>query len=166
MAHTFMDGHLTDLGRIDADAWDGVADDALPCALIWQQDSEYAKALAVALICMTLFQLVTVRAIHLPLGLAGWFAVALTAGIGNTYYWIEAGNSLGLALSTLGLVSGIIYTLGAMRSNHHLHAELGRRSIAADAASPSCDDSHDAMPGVPPGAAAPQADDSPPAAPA
>ena len=108
---------------------------ALPCALIWQQDSEYAKALAVALICMTLFQLVTVRAIHLPLGLAGWFAVALTAGIGNTYYWIEAGNSLGLALSTLGLVSGIIYTLEAMRSNHHLHAELGRRSIAADAAS-------------------------------
>ncbi len=31
-----MDGHLTDLGRIDADAWDGGADDALPCALIPQ----------------------------------------------------------------------------------------------------------------------------------
>lgn len=31
-----MDGHLTDLGSIDADAWDGVADDALPCALIPQ----------------------------------------------------------------------------------------------------------------------------------
>jgi signal transduction histidine kinase/ActR/RegA family two-component response regulator len=107
---------------------------ALPCALIWQQDTEYAKALAVALICMTLFQLVTVRAIHLPLGLAGWLAVAVTAGIGNAYCWIEADNSLGLALSTLGLLAGILYTLGAMRSNHDLHAELGRRGIAADAA--------------------------------
>ena len=50
---------------------------------------------------MTLLHLATVRAIHLPFGLAGLAGGALaTADLGNTMYWSARGDMTGLAIST------------------------------------------------------------------
>lgn len=105
----------------------------VPCLMIWQQHLPFAKALAVGLVSMTLFQLTTVRAIHLPFGMAGWLAVAATTLLGNGWYWLSHDDLAGFTVSTLGVVGAIIYTLGAMRSNHALHLEISRRGDEADA---------------------------------
>ncbi len=107
---------------------------SLCCILIWHQDVLFAKGAAVGLLCMTLFQLSTVRAIHLPFGLIGAAAVALVAFVGNSYYWLEAQSWQGFIVSTLALAGAAFYTTGAMRSNHGLHREISRRGIKADAA--------------------------------
>lgn len=106
----------------------------LCCALIWQQDTEFAKAAAAGLLSMTLFQLSTVRAIHMPFGIAGMTAATLAALIGNGFYWLEKQDWLGFAASTVALLAAISYGLGAMRSNHALHVEISSRGIRADAA--------------------------------
>ncbi|EKD61493.1 MAG: Sensor protein, partial [uncultured bacterium] len=105
----------------------------VPCLMIWQQHLPFAKALAVGLVSMTLFQLTTVRAIHLPFGMAGWLAVAATTLLGNGWYWLSHDDLAGFTVSTLGVIGAIIYTLGAMRSNHALHLEISRRGDEADA---------------------------------
>ncbi|WP_322323487.1 response regulator [Cypionkella sp.] len=107
---------------------------ALPCVLIWQQDGEFAKATAVALLSMTLFQLSTVRAIHLPFGMIGTLTVAATAFIGNGHYWVQSQAWPGFFASTLALIAATAYTVETMRSNHLLHLEVSRRGIKADAA--------------------------------
>ncbi|MDZ4391506.1 sensor histidine kinase, partial [Cypionkella sp.] len=107
---------------------------ALPCVLIWQQDGEFAKATAVALLSMTLFQLSTVRAIHLPFGMIGTLTVAATAFIGNGHYWVQSQAWSGFFASTLALIAATAYTVETMRSNHLLHLEVSRRGIKADAA--------------------------------
>ena len=107
---------------------------ALCCVLIWQQDAEFAKAAAVGLLSMTLFQLSTVRAIHLPFGLSGLAAAMLTALIGNGFYWLDRGDWLGFAASSIALLAAMSYGLGAMRSNHALHLEISSRGLRADAA--------------------------------
>lgn len=107
---------------------------ALCCVLIWQQDAEFAKAAAVGLLSMTLFQLSTVRAIHLPFGLAGMTAGTLTTLIGNGFYWLERSDWMGFAASSIALLAAISYGLGAMRSNHALHLEISSRGLRADAA--------------------------------
>lgn len=105
----------------------------VPCLMIWQQHAPIAKALAVGLVSMTLFQLTTVRAIHLPFGMAGWLAVAATTLLGNGWYWLSHDDLAGFTASTLGVVAAIIYTLAAMQSNHQLHQEISRRGDEADA---------------------------------
>ncbi len=106
----------------------------LCCMLIWQQDVLFAKGAAVGLLCMTLLQLSTVRAIHLPFGVIGAAAVAMVAFGGNTYYWINVQSWQGFAASTLALSAGAAYTMGAMLSNHALHREISCRGVKADAA--------------------------------
>ena len=106
----------------------------LCCVLIWQQDTEFAKAAAVGLLSMTLFQLSTVRAIHMPFGIAGLAAATLTAVIGNGFYWLERQDWLGFAASTITFLAAIYYGLAAMRSNHTLHREISCRGVTADAA--------------------------------
>ncbi|MDB5658386.1 MAG: response regulator [Cypionkella sp.] len=107
---------------------------AVPCLLIWQQDTEFAKAAAAGLLSMTLFQLSTVRAIHLPFGLAGISGGTLVALIGNGFYWLDSGHWLGFFISTVALLAAVTYAVGAMQSNHALHLEVSRRGIRADAA--------------------------------
>lgn len=106
----------------------------LYCVLIWQQDSEFAKAAAAGLLSMTLFQLSTVRAIHMPFGIAGVTAATLIALIGNGFYWLEKQDGMGFAASTIALLAAVAYGLGAMQSNHALHLEISSRGIKADAA--------------------------------
>ena len=82
------------------------------------------KAVAVGLVCMTLFQLASVRAIHLPIGVTGILGVVVTAGIGNAVYWLQHGDAAGLAASSFAVLGTSYYALAAMRSNHMLHLSL------------------------------------------
>lgn len=106
----------------------------LPPALIWQSEHPFAKAIAIGAISMTLLQLTTVRAIHLPYGLIGWLVVAGVSLTANGLYWLEAGDMRGLFMSTLAVLGAVSYTYTAMASNHDLHTELMRRGRAAEAA--------------------------------
>lgn len=106
----------------------------VPAALIWQGDEMYCKAVAVGLVCLTLFQLASVRAIHLPIGVAGILGVVAAAGIGNAIYWGPRDDMVGLATSNFAVFGAIYYALAAMRSNHLLHRDLLRSERAAAAA--------------------------------
>ena len=106
----------------------------VPAALIWQGDDMYCKAVAVGLVCLTLFQLASVRAIHLPIGVAGILGVVAAAGIGNAIYWGPRDDMVGLATSNFAVFGAIYYALAAMRSNHLLHRDLLRSERAAAAA--------------------------------
>lgn len=106
----------------------------LCCVLIWQQDAAYAKAAAVGLLSMTMFQLSTARSIHIPFGAAGMMAATLTALIGNGYFWLERQDVMGFAASTVALMAAVAYGVGAIRSNHDLHLEISSRGLKADAA--------------------------------
>jgi signal transduction histidine kinase/CheY-like chemotaxis protein len=106
----------------------------LPPVLIWQLEHPFAKAIAIGAVTMTLLQLTTVRAIHLPYGLMGWGVVAAVTLIGNAVYWADAGDVQGLVLSSFAALGAVGYTFTAMASNHELHTELMRRGKAAEAA--------------------------------
>ncbi len=103
----------------------------LPATLIWLQDGSYARAAAIGLVAMTLFQLATVRAIHLPFGLAGLAGAVLVAASGNTLHWLSLGDMTGLAISTVAIAGAVLYTVAAMRANHALHRDNARRSHEA-----------------------------------
>jgi signal transduction histidine kinase len=106
----------------------------LPPVLIWQMEQPFAKAIAIGAVTMTLLQLTTVRAIHLPYGLIGWGVVGLVSLLGNAVYWLRMDDLQGLALSSFAVFGAIAYTYTAMGSNHELHTELMRRGKAAEAA--------------------------------
>lgn len=107
---------------------------AAPCVVIWQSDHNFAKATAVALLLMTLFQLCSTRALHLPFGVSGWLAVSIISLCGNGFYWFEIHDWGGFIVSTLGIVAAMIFTMSVMRSSHSLHQEINKRGTEANAA--------------------------------
>ncbi len=107
----------------------------LAAGLVWQVDDPFAKAFAVGMVMVTLLQLTTVRAIHLPYGLIGIATVATVVFCANTFYWVPVEGWSGLAISTAAALGGIGYAVVAMLSNHDLHrrtAEGQARARAAD----------------------------------
>ena len=105
----------------------------LCCVLIWQQDTEFAKAAAVAMLSMTLFQLSTVRAIHMPFGIAGLTAATLIALIGNGFYWLERLDWLGFAASSIALLAAVAYGL---RACDPIMRCMGKSAVAASGRMP------------------------------
>lgn len=108
---------------------------ATAAGLVWLEDDPYAKALAAGLAMTTLLQLSTVRAIHLPYGLAGMLTVGVIVCGFNLGHWVGKDNLPGLALSMAAALGGISYALTAMVSNNGLH----RASAAAAAAARASD---------------------------
>ena len=109
----------------------------LPAAVIWHDPSPYAKALAVGIAASTLMHLSTLRAIILPLGMAGIAAVSLTALVSIGLYWLKTGAglvSLPMAFSVLCILGTGGYSLMVLRSNHHLHLTSARERARAEAA--------------------------------
>lgn len=102
--------------------------------LVWQDDDAFSKAFATGMAAMTLMHLATVRAIHLPSGLAGLTGAALAALVANTLYWLEREDLVGLAMSTTAAFGALAYTLTAMLSNHRLHRSMAAEEAAARAA--------------------------------
>lgn len=48
--------------------------------------------------------------------------------------WLERHDLIGLAASSIALLTAVAYALRAMRSNHALHREISSRGLRADAA--------------------------------
>lgn len=106
----------------------------LPPAVIWQMTDDNAKAFALGMIMMTIIHLTTVRAIYLPQGLAGFAGLAVAVTVGNTLFWLGAGDLAGLAVSSICAVAGLAYALTAMISNNRLHRATAEGSAAAQQA--------------------------------
>lgn len=107
---------------------------ALVAGVAWHQPEPYAQAFALGMIMITLIHLSTVRAIHLPYGITGFAAVALTVLVSNTVYWVSMADWNGLAISSLCALGGLGYALTAMISNNDLHKASARSEAAAQAA--------------------------------
>lgn len=106
---------------------------AVPPALIWQMEDNYAKAFAVGMIMTTLMQLISARSIHMPFGYAGFAAVAAATLAGNAAYWLALGDTTGLFTSSLAATGALAYTLIAMLSNNRLHRAAAMDRKAAQA---------------------------------
>lgn len=102
--------------------------------LVWMQDDPYAKSIAIGMVMGSLLHLCSVRSIHLLLGIVGMSTVALVVAAFNTFYWIQAGNWIGLSVSTLIATVAIGYAATAMVSNHRLHRAGAQAAAAAKAA--------------------------------
>jgi two-component system, sensor histidine kinase len=110
---------------------------ALPAALMWHIDDPYAKALSIGLLSGSMMHIATVRAIHMPQGLAGAAALAVLIFSSNLIYWWDTANWDALFVTTLCGVVAVGYFVTAMVSNHRLHranAEGRQAALQADAA--------------------------------
>ncbi len=102
--------------------------------MVWLDDDPFSKAFAVGMASMTLMHLATVRAIHLPTGLAGLAGAAGAALVANTAFWAARDDLAGLALSSATAFGALAYTLTAMMSNHRLHRSMAAEEASARAA--------------------------------
>ena len=101
---------------------------------IWQLDSAFARPFAIALIAMSMVQLLTVRSIHLPYGLTGWITTIVTSIAGVAALWAKDGGAQVMGLSLLCIAAAAAFVLLAMLSNHALHVEMAQGRTAARAA--------------------------------
>ncbi|MFN3971152.1 MAG: response regulator [Gemmobacter sp.] len=104
---------------------------ATPAVLIWYHDNPYAKALAVGILSGSMMHMATVRAIHLPQGLAGAAGLALMVVGSNVVYWTQKEDWQGLGLTSLCTVVAIGYFISAMISNNRHHRDNAARGRAA-----------------------------------
>lgn len=110
---------------------------ALAPVMVWFSQSLYAKPFAAGMVVITLLQVATVRALHLPIGLAGFAGVAAAVLPGNAAYWIGIGDGAGLAISSTCILGALAYSLVALLSNHRLNAESAsarRKALAGERA--------------------------------
>jgi two-component system, sensor histidine kinase len=103
-------------------------------AMIWHLEGEYMKAFAVGLVASTVMHVSTVRAIHLPMGITGLAAIGIAAFVSNTILWVKMGDCGSLTFTTVCIIGGLGYALGAMTSNNRLHQETVRGRAEAQAA--------------------------------
>ncbi|MBP9181585.1 MAG: response regulator [Fuscovulum sp.] len=102
--------------------------------LVWFGDNPYAKAFAVGLVALSFLHLAIMRSIHLPGGLAGLAASAVTLFSFNAVFWWQQADMTGLAMSCVIAVGGYAYALTAMLSNNLLNRTMARGLAAARAA--------------------------------
>ena len=110
---------------------------ALAPVMVWHSENLYAKPFAAGMVMITLLQVATVRALHLPIGIAGFIGVAAAVLPGNAAYWIGAGDVTGLAISSVCILGALAYSLVALLSNHRLNAESAsarRKALAGERA--------------------------------
>ncbi|WP_232209662.1 ATP-binding protein [Rhodobacter ferrooxidans] len=102
---------------------------AAPPALIWHLDGPYMKAFAVGMLVSSMLHVVTVRAIHLPLGLAGLAAIATAGLVSNSAHWLHLRDITSLVFTTFCALLVLGYATGALVQTHILN-----RNVAADRA--------------------------------
>ncbi len=112
---------------------------AVPAAVTWHMEDQNLKAFAVGLVVCAMLHIATVRAIHLPVGLAGAAAVSLLTLGSNTLYWSWRGDYAELAVSTACALVAIGYSLGAIFVSNTLHRETVQGRSEAQAANAAKD---------------------------
>lgn len=106
----------------------------LPPGMLWHLDDPYAKALAVGLAAGTMMHIATTRSIHLPVGLAGALALLVVLAGSNTSFWVQRGDGVGLAITSVCVVVTLSYFVWAMVSNHRLHRTTAASRLVAQEA--------------------------------
>lgn len=109
----------------------------IPPALIWHNDTEYAKAFAIGMVLSRLLHLVSVVSTHLPLGMAGFIAVSVVVMSSSTVYWLRMMDIPGLVIGSICALAVLFYCLSAMLACNRLHRETAagqREALAANAA--------------------------------
>lgn len=101
---------------------------------IWQLETPFARPFAIALIAMSMVQLLTVRSIHLPYGLNGWITTISTSVVGVFVLMAQNGAVPVLVLSLVSIAAAAVFVLSAMLSNHALHVGMALGRSAARAA--------------------------------
>lgn len=99
--------------------------------MIWSVETPNSKAFAVALVMGSLMHLSTVRAIHLPIGIAGLIGTAIAVLTANTLYWVKSADFAGLGLSTAACFVALAFAMTSMMSNHGLYRSMARNEKAA-----------------------------------
>ena len=106
----------------------------LAATSIWQLEAPFARPFAIALIAMSMVQLLTVRSIHLPYGLTGWITAIVTSVVGVFVLMARNGGLEVFLLSLVSIAAASVFVLLAMLSNHALHVGLVQGRTAARAA--------------------------------
>lgn len=102
--------------------------------LLWQHDSPYAKALATGLVTLTLLQLASVRAIHLPHAMIGWLTTLVFAIAAVLVEAFIDSPDAPSAVPLICIAGAAWFVLTTMRSNHGMHDAMTRDRQAAQAA--------------------------------
>lgn len=105
----------------------------LPSAFLWLLPDVFAKTLAIGMLTGSMLHVATVRAIHLPTGLAAGLAIGLSIFGFNTILWVTEGDIPGFVISTLCAALFFGYFINAMLSNNRLHREAAAARVAAEA---------------------------------
>lgn len=106
-----------------------------PAVMIWQIEDQFAKSLAVGLICLTTFQISSARSVYLLFGILTLGTATVTTLVGNTYYWVTHQDGAGFAITTVGILAAAYYAASSMMSTHYLHRQNSQRGEEANAAS-------------------------------
>lgn len=106
---------------------------------IWQLETPFARPFAIAMIAMSIVQLLTVRSIHLAYGFSGWATLTLTSTLGVFALWtgeggVQNGVDQVMVLSLISVCTAAVFVMSAMLSNHALHVGLVKGRAAARAA--------------------------------
>ena len=106
---------------------------AAVAALIWQRGANFSDAFAMGMAMTTLLHVSTVRAIHLPFGLAALAGTAIPVLAGNAWRWAPGGQWSILVLSTTCALVGLAYVLAAMVMTNRLYRDAAVGRAAAQA---------------------------------
>ena len=103
-------------------------------ALVWQSADSFAKSFAIGVFLVNLVHLSTVRTVHLPLTYTSLAMATMIAVIGNTVFWVNAGNLTGLAIASFCLMAVVYFVLVTISAVNGLYSEMSRGRQAAEAA--------------------------------
>lgn len=103
-------------------------------AWAFQSDRTLAQAFAAAVISLTMLQLGSIRAVHLPYALAGLSTALLVASGAVLVFWLAHWNASGFLLSQFALIATAYFVFALVRSNHRLHHDMARERAASRSA--------------------------------
>lgn len=103
-------------------------------ALAYQSASPMAQAFAAGGITLTMLQMASIRAIHLPYAMAGLAISFLMTFVAVTVNWQQRSGLPGLLICYVAICAAAYFVFMIVRANHALHDGVARERAAAKAA--------------------------------
>jgi len=103
-------------------------------ALTWQVEDGYAKAYAVGVLMVNLNHMATIRSVHMPLALSNLVPAMVISLMANGWFWWNAGDWVGLGISTFALLALAYFIMMTILAVHELHRDLAHDRRAAEVA--------------------------------
>lgn len=103
----------------------------LALAFVYQSSQPLALPFAAGVLTLTMLQMASIRAIHLPYAAAG-LGITFAIAVGGVLWdWSSRSGPGGLALSLLSLVAAAYFIYIVVKANHALHSGYARERAAA-----------------------------------